>query len=129
MTATILVVEDDPDTIVLIRTMVKRAGHKVLTAADGAGGFATARRWIPDLILINVSLAGAITGLDVCRAVRATPDLAHIPVVMLSGWAFDSDIQAGQEAGADAYFAKPFDRAELTVTIQGLLARVTAEVN
>jgi DNA-binding response OmpR family regulator len=125
--ATILVVEDDADNVVLLRRVLERAGHQVVTAADGLGGFAAARSWAPELILLDVSLAGPMTGLDLCRLIRATAEIAHTPVVMLSGWAFDSDLQAGRDAGANAYLAKPFDMSELTETVTGLLDRVTRE--
>ncbi|MCW2502425.1 MAG: two component response regulator receiver protein [Actinomycetia bacterium] len=121
--ATLLVVEDDADNSVLICSVLRRAGHQTLTAPDGPGALTAARSWAPDLIVLDVSLAGPLTGLDVCRAVRGDPKLAGVPVIMLSGWAFDSDIEAGQSAGADAYLSKPFSPSALTGLVEEHLAR------
>jgi CheY-like chemotaxis protein len=124
--ATILVVEDDADNMVLTCAVMRRVGHHTVSAVDGKGALAAARSWMPDLIILDVSLAGPLTGLDVCRAVRSDSRLAHIPVVMLSGWAFDSDIEAGTDAGADVYLAKPFRPARLTAVVQAQLDRVAS---
>lgn len=121
--ATILVVEDDPDIMVVARTVMQRAGHKVLTASEGMGALACVRDWSPDLVLLDVSLAGEMTGLDVCRAIRADPESADTAVILASGWAFDSDVQAGRDAGADAYLAKPFGPKELRSIVEEVLTR------
>jgi CheY-like chemotaxis protein len=119
--STILVAEDDGSSAALICAVMAKAGHHTLTAADGPGVLESARSSTPDLMLLDVSLDGPMTGLDVCRAVRADPALAHIPVIVLSGWAFSSDIEAGKDAGADAYLAKPFSPADLKLIVQGHL--------
>ena len=126
--ATILIVEDDPDNVVLACAVMKKAGHHTLTAADGASALECIHGWTPDAVLLDVSLAGgsgAMTGLDVCRAIRADadPQIAAIPVLMLSGWAFDSDVETGKAAGADAYLAKPFRPSELQALMMRLLTR------
>ncbi len=122
----VLVVEDDPANATLAEAVLSRAGHRVLHAADGVAALEIARRRSPDLILLDVSLPGALTGLDVCRALRADPATARIAVLMLSGWAFDSDVQAGRAAGADGYLAKPFLAADLRSRVQELLDRASA---
>jgi CheY-like chemotaxis protein len=65
--ATVLVVEDGPANAAMIMAMLSRAGHQVLTAADGPGALESAWSWHPDVILLDVSLAGEIDGLQVCR--------------------------------------------------------------
>ncbi len=122
----VLVVEDDPANATLAEAVLSRAGHRVLHAADGVAALEIARRRSPDLILLDVSLPGALSGLDVCRALRADPATARIAVLMLSGWAFDSDVQAGRAAGADGYLAKPFLAADLRAHVQELLDRASA---
>jgi DNA-binding response OmpR family regulator len=67
-----------------------------------------------------------MTGLDVCRALRAVAATAGIPVLMLSGWAFESDVAGGHAAGADGYLAKPFANAELRTRVQELINQTTA---
>jgi CheY-like chemotaxis protein len=124
--ATILVVDDDHDDAVLVCSVLHKAGHRTLTAVDGRGALACARDWLPDLVVLEVSLAGPMSGLDVCRTIRGARGLEHMPVILLSGWAFDSDIEAGKEAGANAYLAKPFDPADLVEVVQGRLDRATA---
>lgn len=122
----VLVVEDDPANAVLVETVLTRAGHRVLMTSEGASALDIARRWIPDLVLLDVSLAGSITGFEVCRALRADPATAAIGVLMLSGWAFESDIEAGHAAGADGYLAKPFNTVELRTRVQELIDRTPA---
>jgi CheY-like chemotaxis protein len=117
----ILIAEDDPDNAELVCDMLGQAGHDTLVVADGASALDSARSWHPDLMLLDVSLAGPITGLQVCQAMREDPGLAGIPVVMLSGWAFDADLGAGRAAGANACLAKPFRPAELRALVQILL--------
>jgi CheY-like chemotaxis protein len=120
--AAILIVEDDRDNAELAREAMAQSGHDTRIVTDGAAALDAARRWHPDLILLDVSLDGPLTGLHVCEAVRADPGLAAIPVVMLSGWAFDTDLGAGRTAGADACLAKPFRPSQLQAVVQALLA-------
>jgi CheY-like chemotaxis protein len=121
--AVVLVVEDDFANAALVSAVLAELGHRVLTSVDGPGALETARSWQPDLVVLDVGLAGALSGLDVCRALRADPSTELVPVLMLSGWAFDSDLEAGRAAGADAYLAKPFTGNDLRTLIENLLAR------
>jgi len=106
--------------------VLSRDGHRVLMASEGATALDMARRWLPDAVLLDVSLLGPMTGLDVCRALRADPATAGIAILMLSGWAFESDVAAGHAAGADGYLAKPFGNAELRTRVQELIDRTPA---
>jgi CheY-like chemotaxis protein len=117
----ILVVEDDHDNARLACEAMNRIGHDSLVVEDGPNALDRARNWHPDLILLDVSLAGPLTGLQVCEALRADADLEAIPVVMLSGWAFDNDVRAGQSPGANASLTKPFSPTELQALVQLLL--------
>ena len=119
--ATVLVVEDDPANAQMVMAILSRAGHRVFAAVDGPGGLESARSWSPDVILLDVSLAGAMSGLDVCRALRADPHTSDTPIMFLSGWAFASDMEAGRLAGANDYLPKPFTREDLVGRVQGLL--------
>lgn len=119
--ATVLVVEDDPANAQMVMAILSRAGHRVLVAADGPGGLESARSWSPDVILLDVSLAGAMSGLDVCRTLRADPRTSRTPIMFLSGWAFASDMEAGHTAGANDYLPKPFTREDLVGRVQSLL--------
>jgi CheY-like chemotaxis protein len=119
--ATVLVVEDDPANAQMVMAILSRAGHRVFAAVDGPGGLESARSWSPDVILLDVSLAGAMSGLDVCRTLRADPHTSDTPIMFLSGWAFASDMEAGRMAGANDYLPKPFTREDLVGRVQGLL--------
>ncbi len=121
--ATVLVVEDDPANAAMIMAMTDRAEHRVLTAANGPGALESARWWHPDLILLDVSLAGEMDGLHVCRALRDDPGTASTPIIMLSGWTFESDIAAGRAAGCDDYMPKPFTPQDLLSRVHHLLDR------
>jgi CheY-like chemotaxis protein len=122
----ILVVEDDPSNAMLIEMCMTRAGHKVLCAVDGPGALEKMRDWRPDLAILDVSLVGPMDGLEVCRALRADPDIATTGVLMLSGWAFDSDIEAGRAAGADGYLSKPYTPPDLRECVDRVLERTEA---
>ena len=122
----VLVVEDDPINASLVHAILARDGHRVLLAADGVTALDTARRRLPDVVLLDVSLPGELTGLDVCRQLRADPATAAIGVLMLSGWVFDSDVAAGYDAGADDYLAKPYQHTELRQRVQTLIDRTPA---
>lgn len=120
--ATVLIAEDDPDVCTALKTIFMRAGYRVLTAADGTAAIDMVHRWRPDLLLLDVSMPG-ITGLDVCRIVRADPDSAGMAVLMVSSWAFATDFEAGLAAGADGYLVKPFSNDEVLERADALLRR------
>jgi CheY-like chemotaxis protein len=126
--ATVLVVEDDPLNAQMVSAMLMRARHMVLTRPDGVGALETIRSWSPHLILVDLALAGEMTGLDLCRAIRADPAIAATPIMIMSGWTFESDLEAGRAAGADDYLPKPFTFEELQDGVQRLLERSTAEI-
>jgi len=117
--ATVLVVEDDPILLSTLSYNLSREGYRVLTAADGEIGLATARREAArlDLVMLDVMLPG-ISGFQVLRALRAESD---IPILMLSARGEEQDKVDGLELGADDYVVKPF-------ALRELLARVRAGV-
>ncbi len=117
--ATVLVVEDDPTLLSTLAYNLGREGYRVLTAADGEAGLATARRQGDDLdlVLLDVMLPG-ISGFQVLRQLRMESD---IPILMLSARGEEQDRIDGLELGADDYVTKPF-------ALRELLARVRAGV-
>jgi DNA-binding response OmpR family regulator len=120
---TVLVVEDDLANAHLVTVILKQAGHQVLTANDGPAGIESAHAGHPDVILLDVSLAGPMDGLQLCRALRAEADTATTPVIMLSGWASKDDRSAGRAAGCDDYLAKPYSKADLLAVVQNMIDR------
>jgi len=112
----ILVVDDEPDLVELVRHNLAREHYEVVTAADGETGLAEARRRLPDLVVLDLMLPG-IDGLEVCRRLRADTRTAHIPIVMLTAKGEEADAVIGLAQGADDYVRKPFGVKELVARI------------
>jgi signal transduction histidine kinase len=101
----VLIVDDSPDDRALFRTILRRAGFAVHEAATGGAAPALVREARPHVVVLDVNLPDT-TGHDVCRALRADPLTAGLPVLMLTAFDNDRDVLAGLEAGADDYVAK-----------------------
>ncbi|MFN6985070.1 MAG: response regulator transcription factor [Rhizobium oryzihabitans] len=110
---TILIVEDQAEIRELIRLTLAFDGYDLHEAESGAQGLALAERLQPDLVMLDVMLPGGMDGVALCRALRSHPALSATPVVMLSAKSQPSDVQAGRDAGAQAYLTKPFSPLEL----------------
>ena len=109
----ILIVEDHADIRRLIRMTLEFEAFEIHEADDAAAGWDMARALLPDLLLLDVMMPGPLNGLDLCRAVKADPALAGVPVVVLSARGNSIDREAGLAAGADAYLVKPFSPMQL----------------
>ena len=118
----ILVVDDEPDAIELIRFNLKASGYEVLTAEDGKEALAKARKFSPDMILLDVMLP-EIDGLEVCKILRRDPATASLPIIMLTAKGSEIDRVLGLEFGADDYVTKPFSPRELMLRVRNLLKR------
>lgn len=122
VSARILVVDDEPDAIELIRFNLKASGYDVITAEDGEEALLKARKFSPDLILLDVMLP-EIDGLEVCKILRRDPATASLPIIMLTAKASEIDRVLGLEFGADDYVTKPFSPRELMLRVRNLLKR------
>ena len=118
--AKILVVDDEPDAIELIKFNLKGAGYDVLTAADGDEALKKARAVLPDLIILDVMLP-EVDGLEVCKILRRDQRVSATPVLMLTAKAAEIDRVLGLELGADDYVTKPFSPRELILRVKRLL--------
>jgi len=118
----ILVVDDEPDAVDLVQFNLKGAGYEVVTAGDGAEALKMARKFAPDLVLLDVMLP-EIDGLDVCKMLRRDPATAGVPIIMLTAKAAEIDRVLGLELGADDYVTKPFSPRELMLRVKNLLQR------
>jgi two-component system phosphate regulon response regulator PhoB len=118
----ILIVDDEPDVIDLVKYNLAQAGYEVATASEGFEGFRKAQDLHPSLILLDVMMPG-MDGLEVCKRLRADPKTARIPVIMLTAKASEVDRVLGLELGADDYVTKPFSPRELILRIKKLLQR------
>ena len=119
---TILIVEDEPDAAELLAFNLKSAGHEVTIADNGAKGLKCAQTIRPDLIVLDHMLPG-MSGIEVCRALRANAETADVPIIMLTARAAESDRVKGFECGADDYVTKPFSMRELLLRVQTRLRR------
>jgi two-component system, cell cycle response regulator DivK len=120
--ATVLVVEDNPLNLKLVRDVLGHAGYRVLEAADAERGIALAREQRPDLVLMDVQLPG-IDGVEALRRLRADPETAGIAVVALTAFAMRDDRERLLAAGFDGYVSKPVSVRELPGLLESLIAR------
>lgn len=119
---TVLIVDDEPEILRILRDYLERAGFAVLTAADGEAAVATAHRHRPDLVLLDLTLP-SLDGLDVARALRRD---AEVPIIMLTARSDETDRIVGLELGADDYVAKPFSPREVVARVRAVLRRADA---
>lgn len=122
----ILVVEDEKDIAELVRFNLEQEGFAVLTAADGEQGLQAVRRHRPALLILDLMLP-AISGLEICRQLRADGATARLPIVMLTAKAAEVDRILGLEMGADDYVTKPFSPRELVARVRAVLRRAYGE--
>ena len=116
----VLVVDDDPVIQRLLQVNFEMEGWQVVIADDGVAGLAAARAEMPDAILLDVMMPKK-DGLTVAAELKADPETAGIPVVLLSAKAQAGDLGAGLDAGADEYITKPFDPLELLDRVIALI--------
>jgi DNA-binding response OmpR family regulator len=124
MTA-VLVAEDDSDVRELLAFKLEQAGFEVIAVEDGPAALATAQRVKPGLAVLDIAMPG-MSGLDVCRLLRADPATANIPIMMLTARAQERDVEGGFLAGADDYLIKPFSLRELMSRVHALVDRARA---
>ncbi len=119
----IMVIDDSPTMLYMIKHMLTKDGHEVLTASDGGDAVSLAVEHKPELILLDVILP-KLNGYEVCRQLKSTPQTAKIPVVMITSKTKDKDREWGLEQGADAYITKPFDGQDLLDVIGRFVPQV-----
>ncbi len=119
---TILVVEDEPKIVALVRDYLEHAGFDVLDAADGRSALESVARHDPDLVILDLGLP-QLDGLDVTREIRRS---STTPIVMLTARDDEVDKLLGLELGADDYITKPFSPRELVARVRAVLRRVDA---
>ena len=121
---TILVVDDEPPILELVRYTLEDEQIRVLEASDGAQALETALAVRPHLILLDVQMP-RLDGLEVCRRLRANASLAGTRIVMLTAAGQDADRARGLAAGADEYLTKPFSPLALFTLVRSLLPEAT----
>jgi len=120
----IILVDDEPEILTLVRDYLSREGFNVLTAQNGTDGMQLIEREKPDLVLLDWMLPG-MSGLEMCRRLRET---STIPIIMLTAKSEEIDRVLGLEFGADDYIVKPFSLRELAARIKTVLRRSSGVV-
>lgn len=116
----ILVVDDEPKLLRLVREVLAATGYEVLTARGGKEAIDTVALEQPDLVVLDIVLADNLDGYEVARRVR---EFSDVPIIVLTAKARESDLLRGFQAGADDYLTKPFSSKELLARIQAVLKR------
>jgi two-component system KDP operon response regulator KdpE len=120
----ILIVDDEPKLVRLVSEVLIATGFSILTAADGKRAIELTAVELPDLIVLDIVLAGELDGFEVARRVR---EFSNVPIIMLTAKARESDLLRGFDAGADDYLTKPFSSKELLARVRAVLKRVRLE--
>ena len=130
MAERIVVAEDETEIRTNLTRMLRLEGFEVLAAPNGAEALTLIQRHVPDLVLSDVMMPG-MSGHELVQAIRANPQTAHIPTVLLTARADRSDVREGMNLGADDYLTKPFQRDELLACIRSRLdkSRALQEAN
>ncbi len=113
----VLVVDDHPQVVELIKLRLESAGYQVIAAYDGHDGLKKAREENPDLIILDVMLP-KMNGYKVCRLLKFDRRYRHIPIVMLTSRAKQADAEIGYRTGADEYIFKPYDPKKLLEVVR-----------
>jgi DNA-binding response OmpR family regulator len=116
---TILIIEDEPELVRVLRSYLEQAGYTVLTAYQGDSGLSTWEHKRPDLVILDLNLPG-MDGLDVAREIRRKADT---PIIMLTARVEETDQLIGLELGADDYINKPFSPRVVVARVRALLRR------
>jgi DNA-binding response OmpR family regulator len=124
MAKKILVVDDEPQIVKVLKAYLEQSGFQVVTAADGNAALVSFQREKPDFMILDLNLPG-MDGLDVCRAVRRD---SNIPILMLTARVEEADKLVGLELGADDYVVKPFSPREVVARVRTIFRRISLDV-
>jgi two-component system phosphate regulon response regulator PhoB len=127
LSATILVVEDEPHVQELLAVNLEHAGHRVVRASSAEEAEALLRAELPDVLILDWMLPGE-SGLSLARRLRSQQRTQGLPILMLTARAMEADKVSGLEAGADDYLTKPFSPKELQARIKAVLRRRAPEL-
>ena len=116
----ILIIDDEPMTILLLKVRLAQNEYHIVAAEDGSTGYNKIKKENPDLIILDVMLPG-MGGFEICTKLKVDQALKHIPIIMLSARCGDIDQKMGFDCGIDAYFSKPCDVRALIKKVQWFL--------
>jgi DNA-binding response OmpR family regulator len=121
MTASIIIADDDPNIVLSLEFLMKRAGYDVRVARDGEAALAAVAERVPDLVLLDVMMPRQ-NGYSVCDALRADPACRAVAIIMLTARGQTVERTKGLALGADAYITKPFSTREVVELVRKMLA-------
>ncbi|MEO7156699.1 MAG: response regulator transcription factor [Vicinamibacterales bacterium] len=124
--ATVLVIDDEKDLLELVRYNLEKEHLDVITASDGTSGLEIGLKHKPDLVLLDLMMPG-MSGLEVCKQLRADARTHRVPIIMLTAKAAETDKIVGLEMGADDYITKPFSVRELLARVRAVLRRTVTQ--
>lgn len=125
---TILVVDDERDLLDLIEYNLKKEGYDVLKAEDGLDGIRMAKKYKPDLVLLDIMMP-QMDGLEACEQIRADEEIKHTPIIFLTAKSDEKTEVQGLNLGADDYLTKPISTAKLVSRISAVLRRLESSQN
>jgi two-component system alkaline phosphatase synthesis response regulator PhoP len=123
---TVIVIDDDQEITDFLTTLLKTDIHQIVISYDGRSGLEKTRKYVPDLILLNVNLPD-INGIEICRILKSDELTKNIPIIMITG---RTDLKTKEEcykAGADDFITKPFEITELVNKVNNLLQNKLAQ--
>ena len=120
MGKTVLIVEDEPRNLKLIRDLLNVVGYETLEATDGGKGLELARTQKPDLILMDIAIP-IIDGIEAMKILKADAKTRNIPIIALTAFAMKEEIEKIRAAGCDEYMTKPIDTREFLKKVAGYL--------
>jgi DNA-binding response OmpR family regulator len=116
----ILIVDDEPQIVRVLKGYLENAGYRVISSADGRNALMLFSKERPDFIILDLNLPG-LDGLEICRSIR---DTSNVPILMLTARSEEADKIVGLELGADDYIVKPFSPREIVARVRTILRRV-----
>jgi DNA-binding response OmpR family regulator len=120
--AVVVVADDEPSMLSLVSQHVENLGHQVYSAHDGEEAWEFVQRYVPNLVILDVMMP-AMSGWEVCRKLRESPEFRHTGVIMLTGIGENLNELTSPLFGADAYLDKPFEFSVLDAAVKEVLAK------
>lgn len=121
----VLVVDDEPNIIISLDFLIRKAGYELFIARNGVEALETVRAYLPDIVLLDIMMPD-VDGLEVCRIIKSDPELQHIHIVFLSAKSKTDDIKQGLALGADDYVTKPFSTKALMEKVKIIADKLNA---
>jgi CheY-like chemotaxis protein len=125
MTGTVLIVDDNPDSIMVLRTILESKGFQVLSAGTGREALKVMEGQVPDAVLLDVMMP-ELSGIDVLKRMRINPATARVPVILVTAKGQDDDLLDGYQHGADYYITKPCTAKQLLYGLSMVLGKPAA---